>query len=341
MRILEDQPGAKGILTLAVEAEQIEILREELPRVIEDGITEQQEWNQFLVSQPDRDKQAGDQEEKAADRRPLFSAGAGDLSPLVVTAAAQEEASDLTRQMLADSTSPDTPAKTVAGEFFTERYRVGSERVQRDIPPLVLMEMFSTTLLVLRNCVFGSLGSGLTKRIQQNRVYTLGFDFPLRAFHSLVQFLRRASGWSRGIPIGLGVASALALLIAYLWGDQFIYGAHFRGTPLVCLVVLPLLVLVAEGVILWRGRVRRLGLWPILKDAAIAVAVLAPVASVVAALLLIFSTRDRTWAEHTLTLWLTNQHPTWLQWAVVLSFTSGPEHRCIMGLNPTRRTRCA
>ncbi|HEV2706106.1 MAG TPA: DUF3376 domain-containing protein, partial [Pyrinomonadaceae bacterium] len=261
-----------------IEATQLEILHEDLPNVITDALEEQAKWNQFTY--PRRESSNGKAKKKHAQARGqqrgtaaaatpdggngdavdetypfFFKPAGGDIDPFVSVLAAAGAAREEMNRFKSESTNARTPMETPLGLFFSKDYKVGSEVLTRDIPILVLMEILSVTLLVLRNCMLKIFGSN-ADRIKAHPLYLFMIDFPLRAFNTLVLFLRRVPGASRYLWISVAVLSAFALFVGIVWRRPIIWsrdGLHLAW--LIPLVVVPSLVLGTMAVYLWRGRV--------------------------------------------------------------------------------------
>jgi hypothetical protein len=105
------------------------------------------------------------------------------------------------------------------GKFFKQSYGVGAERLTRDIPALVLLEIVAVALLVLRNCGL-ALFPGSASRIQWNPLYLVLVAAPLRIFHALVVLMLRAPGWGLGVMLGLAVFCLFTLGVGIFWPKE-------------------------------------------------------------------------------------------------------------------------
>ena len=145
----------EGKIGMLIEAAQLEILENDLPEVIKDAVEEQAKWNQFRISKKKKLRIPG--YDPGTD---CFVSADGDLDPLVVSVASKELAAQALERFKKQKDGSEI------GNFFRNSYKVGSESLLRDIPPLVLLEIATKTLLVLRNCVLKSSGS-FSKKIKK------------------------------------------------------------------------------------------------------------------------------------------------------------------------------
>lgn len=292
---LEPLLGGKafaGKIERVVEAAQLEVLHEDLPSVITDALEEQARWNQFRFPRAQRKlrlpglpaslggaggggngKPKGAQADavmaKLEELNPfVYKPSDANLDPFVSVLAAAGAAHDVMRRFEQSpvNSNPETPMKTDLGTFFTNAYKIGSEALLRDMPPLVLLEILSVSLLVLRNCVLKAFGPNAA-RIKSHPLYVCMVDFPLRAFNTLVLFLRRVPSSRKWLPISLFFLSALLLFIGVVWHDSIIWTAQtydVKGNTIegqfhlrwfVVFIAAPLVVLFAQGVYLYQGKV--------------------------------------------------------------------------------------
>lgn len=247
-------------LKLLIEASQLEILWEEVPNVINDALEEQAQWNQFnmpVLAEKRRWPFSKQRTSTVLDPKFSFTPARGNLDPFVAVVAAAGKTNSVMKNLKdEDGSMPKTPSDTKMGRFFKNEYRVGTEDLLRDMPMLVLFEIVSVSLLVLRNCILDILGPNAAK-VRGKLLYQLGVDLPLRAFHSVVMLLRRAPGSWLGIQIGLAVVAVLALLVGINWRNPIFItdkGDIVLKWFLV-FIVLPVIVLGSQIVFLARGRI--------------------------------------------------------------------------------------
>jgi hypothetical protein len=255
---LEKLPGHVELL---IEVGQLEVLRKEVPRVVEDAVAEQQEWNRYQVETPNgHGRRTGDSKPLAAATvQPppgvaddfstpwVFKAGRGQVDRLLGGLAAAETARSAMDRLTGSPESTGRPIDSPLGYYFRNHYNVGSENLQRDIPTVALLDTLSTTLLVLRNCVLQIFGDAAV-RVRRNPLYIFGFNLPLLAFHAVVRLWRNASWAVLAVCGGAGLASAIALTIACFWNDTLIWseGGGPQVKAILWLMVLPAFVLFAE-----------------------------------------------------------------------------------------------
>src|SRR5262249_38746749 len=148
---------------LLIEVAQFEIIHEELPEVHYDALREQADWNP----------------------------GNNGKDSLLLSGSTEEAVRKWFQDLTADNREYSRPAQSRLGHYF-EKYEVGKESLLRDIPPLILLDTLSRTLLILRNCVLGVFDDQKVDRIKSNRVYLWAVDIPLKALYGIVAFLRTA-----------------------------------------------------------------------------------------------------------------------------------------------------
>ncbi len=181
----------------------------------------------------------------------VFRPGNGIIDPLVSTVASEQYAKMGLSQFHEDTPINLSPSKTKMGLFFRNNYWVGSEQVFKHIPGLVLLEIMTAAMLVLRNCILGSFPESTRKRVTSYSLYKFGVKYPLNAVHELIKMWRQE-------PISIIIfqtivttASALALLISITWWDTILVDTS-SGNPLprlkwdILLFFLPLILLALQ-----------------------------------------------------------------------------------------------
>ncbi len=135
-----------------------------------------------------------------------------------------------------------------------DAYKVGDTGVADVSPPLVTAETFSQAALVLRNCVFGDLGSSRKDTVAKNPLFKFGVDWPLRMTHWIAGMWIKEPTALRTLAIVLFFVSLAALGFAYVagWG---VASAHFLP-----MVAAPLAILLVEYWIATPG----LGIWRVI-----------------------------------------------------------------------------
>jgi patatin-related protein len=278
-----------------VEAGQLEILYEDLPGVITDALEEQARWNQFRYpphllkpggsEQPTNGKGTkgtGDGKFDPTVYPPVYRSARGNLDPFASVLAAAGAASDAMRRFGERPASGTTPMDTGVGQFFSKEYRIGSEALTRDMPPLVLMEILSVSLLVMRNCLLKVFG-GQAARIKAHPLYAFGVDWPLRAFNTLVVFMRRVPTSQKILPAALGALSIVLLIIGMIWRVPIIWAPRTQTQPgsfslrwFLVFIGGPAVVLTTEAVYLYQAKVRQWTWLRFLRDIILALLILLP-----------------------------------------------------------------
>jgi patatin-related protein len=314
--LLEDKPldrddFAKTKLARVIEAAQLEVIYEDLPGVITDALEEQARWNQFrypsdlLKSAARAPEQAGAGGGGKFDPTvfpPVYLSDSvylparGKLDAFASVIAAAGAASDAMRNLEKRPAAGTTPMDTGVGQFFSRDYRIGSEALLRDLPPLILLEIVSTTLLVVRNCLLKIFG-GQAERIKKYPLYVFGIDLPLRGFHTLVRFMRQAPGSHKVMAFALGVLSVLLLAIGIYWFDPIIWTpptqliqGKFHLNWFAIFIGAPLVVLTAEAAYLYQGKVSEWTVLSMLRDGLLALLILLPCFVALAAYVALYDT---------------------------------------------------
>jgi patatin-related protein len=263
-----------AMLTLLVEAEQLEILFEEVPNVITDAVAEQGEWNRYQIERSNRGVPSllnGSSNRKgrggAVDgggETPawIFKAPSGRLDPFVhVVAAAKVMLDEIDRFNIAGGT-PTRPIDTRLGTFFRQGYRVGSEQLTRDIPTPVLLGILATALLVVRNCIIGLFGER-ARSIKAHPLYKFGLDWPLRAFYGMTTIAQRSPHLGIGIFFATMVICILALLVGtFWWGPIINPPSAFQPQWFIVFLAAPAIILMLQlAYLVWGGWLGRLPSW--------------------------------------------------------------------------------
>jgi patatin-related protein len=192
-----------GKLDILIEAAQLEIIEESLGDVIDDSLKEQGRWNAFKV---DADRAGAGPRYDARHWR--FASWAGHADPLVSAVGAAITARGAVESLAVPGESPGRPAGTGVGRFFANDYRVGSEGVAADVPPLVLLETGLKAGLVLRKCLLNSLNDKGAARGIISRASGAVFQ----VLHAVTVVARRAPEQGRAARWAI-MAAALTLLV--------------------------------------------------------------------------------------------------------------------------------
>jgi patatin-related protein len=174
-----------------------------------------------------------------------FLPARGFVDPSIAAVAADK----FGRAIVADWNEDDPAPKPVlskVGEFFRREYRVGSENVAAGIPVLVLAEIFTRALLVLRNCLLRSLNQDTRSKITGRMLFRVFFDWPLRTAY----WLSRVGGRE---PVLLSVfegvitaLSVLALILSAMGRHEILLSGTAAPMHWLLLVMLPLAVLIVQ-----------------------------------------------------------------------------------------------
>jgi hypothetical protein len=196
---------------------------------------------------------------------------------------AKEEATTWGEPEFEFPTGLDAAALAQSPDDFRAVYRVGEEKLSRDIPPRVLLRIFAQGALVLRDAVFGAADS----RVQKHG----------RILARPLQFTRKVLGWplqvaywyatvtrARSYRVGAAVVAA-TLFAAFLLvgppvlGSTTADGFQFHWPSVIAFIGLPTLVLTGEVALararreqprspLWRQRLLAV-LWFLVIESAI------------------------------------------------------------------------
>lgn len=246
-----------GILEVLVEAAQREILETDLSDVIQDAVDQSVEWGVTRRPDPvggydrlDVDELAGAVVRERA-REVIDAVAAGGPPPAQAPLNPWQRWFVAMGQKFRGLAPPRGLIADPAG-FFRNRYRVGSEDVARAIPPLVLTEIVSHALIVLKNAALGGINAqdhpGLGRVVRPLRWLV---DYPLRITYWLTGLVRRQPGLG-ALHVTVTLLSLVLLAIGWNWRDAIWWikqpdgGGHrldrvwtivFIGIPLVTLVV--------------------------------------------------------------------------------------------------------
>jgi predicted acylesterase/phospholipase RssA len=182
----------------------------------------------------------------------VFRTGSAPVDDLIAATAAEEYSRTALGRIAGSGSGNRPPLQTNIGLFFRNRYAVGKEHMKGSIPPLVILELLTRTLLVLRACVVGGLPEKARAAVQSHAVYRFGMDLPLRAMYRIVRFLRRNSGARLGVAICMGTVAVVLLAIGIVWFRSLIWipnacGSELDPRGIIALVLLPIALLVTLG----------------------------------------------------------------------------------------------
>jgi hypothetical protein len=193
-----------------VRAAHLDILDEELPKVVEDAALEQMQWNQLATENGDAQAaRAADDADVNFDARTLtFTANRQHFDPLLLALASRELAQKALRKLR----KRDDP--TALEEYFRS-YRVGSETIVDDIPRVVLLELGGRAALVAQQCLVDSFPR--PEGVRGNWLFRVCLDWPLRVFDATARFLRYAPGARKPFVVSSIAYVALGVVVNALW----------------------------------------------------------------------------------------------------------------------------
>ena len=194
-----------------VRAAHLDVLDEELPKVVEDAAFEQLQWNQLASSGDVASARGADVDADAVsfDAKTLtFTANRRHFDPLLVALASRE----LAARALDELRSSDDPR--VLEEYF-RGYRVGVETVADDVPRVVLLELAGRAALVAESCLVESFPQ--PEAVRGHWLFRFCIDWPLRVFDATARFLRYAPGARKPFVVASVAYIALAIAVNALW----------------------------------------------------------------------------------------------------------------------------
>ncbi len=270
-----------GCRELLIEMAQFRILHESLPQVFEDSIREQVEWKQV------RRRSKNDPEKLEWLGTDVAVDGAA------MDALAAIGGRKLMEELAQGRPTGESPQDSPLGQSFN-KFRIGSEDLLNGaLPPLVLADIVARTLLVLRNCMLGSLSKGTAEKVRGSTLYRWGIDLPLRAFHGLIIFLKATPGLQAGVFIGISILSLLALFVGLNWKTAIIQPqGQINFIWFALFIVLPATWLCVGLYQLSRSRLRRAHVSDSARHALIAICAASPLISVT---LVYFGLTDIIW----------------------------------------------
>ena len=217
---------------------QLEILQENLPKVLEDAATEQIEWN--TVRTNGRFRKLGLR-----------------LDRTLALIDSRQSVATFMKGLQEDPSEFSVIQNAPLARYFMKDYTVGGESLQDDIPPAVLAETITAASLVARNCLLYAFPKQ-GERLRANLIFKALVDWPLMVAHTLAVFARRERTFYLASLTMLYTYALLALVggVVVLEVDLRT-GEEFNQTKVIFLVVLPLLILVVGGYMAWVRALRQ------------------------------------------------------------------------------------
>jgi patatin-related protein len=254
-------------IDLLVGMAQLEILQEELPEVYADQMEEAHSWGNSpsLHASVAADASAAAIRNVAAGEDPASHAKS--LSPKW---SQRQPSRSIWRNFVSRLRKPKgleaaVPVNSPLGSFFVSRYRVGSETIQENIPPTVLLETIFSALLVVKAAVLSSIGRtrpAVRRLIEASYIFKFALDLPLRVGRALAVSVRREPRLAVVLLSAFSTAAIVALVAAVLFGKTLLYDKDgILWTHLLVLVVLPIITLTIISKVTMKQRLRLLVRW--------------------------------------------------------------------------------
>jgi hypothetical protein len=109
---------------------------------------------------------------------------------------------------------------------------VPREGLERGIPPLILAEHLTRTLLVINSCLIASLPPAIGRRVAENRLYKLALRTPLRLSHRVVKlWLREPKLTAITLTTAFGTSLVALLLVGYFYAFSWFATHGQSGVP--------------------------------------------------------------------------------------------------------------
>ncbi|MDX2055354.1 MAG: patatin-like protein [Polyangiaceae bacterium] len=221
-------------LNLLTEVAQLDILCEELPRVVADAAQDQLEWNQYPRTE------AGD------SLTTEFIPGKTQLDPALIAASVHQLAQNFS----------NSKSATALGDYFRNDYKVGGETL-KDIPQTVLAALGAQAAVVSERALTSG-SNRVAKSITNSTLYGLIIRTPFRIISSLASAVNRSPSSRKPVLMASIGYIALAISMNVLYSNELYASAGFRrGFALAAFVGIPLflLALVGAWVRNWTGRI--------------------------------------------------------------------------------------
>jgi patatin-related protein len=210
-------------LTLLVEAAQLEILYEDLNKLVADEELELREWD---------------------------DPNAQNISPIsTVVDAERTAARKLVETAPPSGSPPNGPRETAVGRFFASHgSATGGKSVFASVPPMVLLETLAKGLLVARDAIVTAFGDR-ADAVRRSPGYKW-IDRALRLFYGSSVFFRSAPPQAMAAMAALTAVSILALLVGVIWWREIIAPGAFRLRWFLVFIVAPATILATQALLL-------------------------------------------------------------------------------------------
>jgi predicted acylesterase/phospholipase RssA len=276
-----DNRAEQSIRDLLIEMAQFRILHECLPQVFEDSIKEQSEWKQLR-------QQRGTEPEKLAWLGRDVCVDRTALNAMAIVGGQR-----LLEELESGRPVEEYPRQSRLGQVF-DKFQIGAEEVWGGgVPFLILAEIGTKTMLVLRNCILGSFNEKTAGKIRASTFYRWGVDLPLRTLYGSLVFFRSTPGVQPSILVGLTLLSLLALFVGLNWRQAIIQpGGQLHMFWFAVFIIAPLAWLSAGAYQLSRTHIGRTRFDDTVRNALVAICTAAPLISVT---MVYFGLTDLVW----------------------------------------------
>jgi hypothetical protein len=245
---LEAQPPlkAEALVKLLTETAQLDVLCEDLPKVIADAAEEQLEWGQRKVGGTFPPKK----QQLDAASKVTFSPETWQFK--ASSAALDTSVLNLATRLFAEQSLARMSAVEL-GDYFREKYAVGRESAFLNMPLTVLADLGARGAVLTEHALVGSGQVG--EVLRKNGLYRLIVRYPLRIIAALAAFLRRSPQYRVSLVVGCLLYAALAVVTnVLLFGALYEKDGVGRTIAIWVFGLLPFIALVFAWVI-WRSRI--------------------------------------------------------------------------------------
>ena len=194
-----DDPAAfEPFWELLTRIAQREILKEEVPLVMESAIQQHQVWNEYPYA-----KNKASHSDSSSDLMRM--------APIVWKTGIKQMDAAVTAYAAGQMVTNAEPKEGWDG-FFEKNYRVGEENLQSGVPKPVILEMVAQAALRLRESAATIAGSQEAK-IRKSMPFRLLLKWPIDLGYAFFRAQRTAPEWKSQINTGLMVAAAAMLIV--------------------------------------------------------------------------------------------------------------------------------
>lgn len=240
----EQAPAPSALADLLCSTAQLDVLSEDLPKVIADAAEEQLEWGQLKVGGKAGPTRAD--LEKASKR--TFSAEAWEFRPR--PGALDRNLLELATRLFAEQSLAAMSAGEL-GQYFKEKYAVGRESALLTMPVTVLADLGARGVVLAETALVS--GGRIGESVRENGLYRLILRWPLRVIAALAAFLRRSPQYRISFVVGSLLYAALAIIAnVLLAGALYERDGFGRTVAIWAFALLPLAALVLAWIV-WRS----------------------------------------------------------------------------------------